>query len=69
MLETDPKRGCIKHIQIKPKFIETYVLEIDPRGYIKHVRRVITLIHLLVYVLKADLKRGCIQHVYEKLEN
>ena len=63
MLETDPKRGCIKHIYIKTKFIETYVLEIDPRGYIKHVRKVITLICLLVYVLKADSKRGCIHHI------
>ena len=64
VLETDPKRGCIKHIYMKTKFIETYVLEVDPeRGYIKHIRKVITLIHLLVDVLKADSKRGCIQHI------
>ena len=65
VLETDPKRGCIKHIYEKPKFIETYVLEIDPRGYIKHMRKVITLICILVYVLKADPKRGCIWHIYK----
>ena len=65
MLETDPKRGCIEHKYIKTKFIETYVLEIDPRGYIKHIRKVITLIHLLVYVLKANAKRGCIRHIYK----
>ena len=64
VLETDPKGGCIKHIQIKPKFIEAYVIEIDPKGYIKHIRKEITLICLLVYVLEADLKRGCIWHIY-----
>ena len=48
---------------INTKFIETCVLEIDPGGYIKHIRKVITLIHILVYVLKADPKRGCIWHI------
>ena len=69
MLETDPKTGCIKHIYIKPKFIETYMLEIDPRAYMKHMRKVITLIRILVYVLKTDSKRGCIQHIYKNLKN
>ena len=44
------------------------MLEIDPGGYIKHIRNLITLIHILVYVLKADPKRGCIWHIYIKLK-
>ena len=51
---------------IKTKFIETCVLEIDPRGYIKHIRIVITLLGILVYVLKADPKRGYIWHIFIK---
>ena len=60
-----PKKEAVKKAYIKIKFIETCVLEIDPGGYIKHIRKVITLICILVYVLKADPKRGCIWHIHK----
>ena len=43
------------------------MLEIDLRGYIKHIkRRQITLIHILVYVLEADPKKAV--KAYKNLE-
>ena len=46
------------------------VLETDSkRGCRKHIRKLITLICLLVYVLEADSKRGCIWHIYIETSN
>ena len=68
MLGADAKKA-VKSIyrprQSKLKFIEVYVLEIDPRDYIKHIkRRQITLIHILVYVLETDPKKA-VKSIYK----
>ena len=66
MLKADPKEALKAYIDLnslKIKFIEVYMLEIDQRGYIKHIkRRQITLICILVYMLEID-QRGYIKHI------
>ena len=68
MLKADLREAVesiISLISLNIKFIEVYVLDIDPRGYIKHIkRRQITLICILLYMLEADPKKA-VKSIYK----